>query len=83
MKGAFKTPGLRDVALTGPYMHDGSYTTLEEVIEHYDRGGDEKNNLDPNMLSLKLTNQEKTDLVEFMKSLSGKRVLITFPELPR
>ncbi len=42
MKGAFKTPGLRDVALTGPYMHDGSYTTLEEVIEHYDRGGDEK-----------------------------------------
>lgn len=83
MKGAFKTPGLRDVALTGPYMHDGSYTTLEEVIEHYDRGGDEKNNLDPNMLALKLTDQEKTDLVEFMKSLSGKRVSITIPEFPR
>ncbi|MDV6235957.1 cytochrome c peroxidase [Leptospira ellisii] len=83
MKGAFKTPGLRDVARTGPYMHDGSYTTLEEVIEHYDRGGDEPFNLDPNMAALNLTTQEKADLVEFMKSLSGKMAQISIPELPR
>ncbi|EMO62764.1 di-heme cytochrome C peroxidase [Leptospira borgpetersenii serovar Pomona str. 200901868] len=83
MKGAFKTPGLRDVALTGPYMHNGSYATLEEVVEHYDRGGDEKNNLDPNMTALKLTKDEKADLVEFMKSLNGKMVPISIPEFPR
>ncbi|TGK34712.1 tryptophan tryptophylquinone biosynthesis enzyme MauG [Leptospira gomenensis] len=83
MKGAFKTPGLRDVAKTGPYMHDGSYATLEEVVEHYDRGGDEPLNLDPNMSALKLTVQEKADLVEFMKSLNGKTAPISIPEMPR
>ncbi|PJZ30944.1 cytochrome-c peroxidase [Leptospira kmetyi] len=83
MKGSFKTPGLRDVALTGPYMHDGSYSTLEEVVEHYDRGGDDSFNLDPNMKPLKLTKEEKADLVEFMKSLSGKRIAISIPALPR
>ncbi|WP_240009264.1 cytochrome-c peroxidase [Leptospira sanjuanensis] len=83
MKGAFKTPTLRDVDFTGPYMHDGSYATLEEVVEHYDRGGDETSNLDPNMAPLKLNFQEKADLVAFMKSLTGKKRIVSIPELPR
>ncbi len=83
MKGAFKTPTLRDVALTSPYMHDGSYKTLEEVIEHYDRGGDEKSNLDPNMSPLGLTAEEKKDLVSFMIALTGKPKNLIIPELPQ
>ena len=46
MRGAFKTPTLRDIALTAPYMRNGAYTTLMEVVEHYDRGGDDKENLE-------------------------------------
>ncbi len=83
LHGAFKTPSLRDVALTAPYMHNGSYRTLEEVIDHYDRGGDDKSNLDPNIKPLNLSGQEKQDLVEFMKSLTGKQEPVTVPELPR
>jgi len=83
MKGAFKTPGLREIAHSAPYMHNGIYKTLEEVVDHYDRGGDVKNNLDPNMTSLNLTAQEKTDLVEFMKSLSSKSIDFALPRLPQ
>jgi cytochrome c peroxidase len=83
LKGAFKTPTLRDVALTTPYMHSGVYRTLEEVVEHYDRGGDVKQNIDPNIKSLQLTDQEKKDLVEFLKSLTGKQPAITLPRLPQ
>jgi cytochrome c peroxidase len=82
-KGAFKTPTLRDVALNGPYMHNGMYRTLEEVVDHYDRGGDVKDNLDPNMEALNLTPQEKQDLVAFLKSLTGAPLLVTIPQLPR
>lgn len=81
--GAFKTPTLRDVALTAPYMHNGAYTTLKEVVEHYDRGGDAKENLSPNINALNLTEAEKDDLVEFMKSLTGEPLQITFPRLPQ
>ena len=83
LKGAFKTPTLRDVALTAPYMHNGAYSTLEEVVDHYDRGGDQKENLDPNIKPLGLTDQEKQDLIEFLKALSGKQVAITLPRLPQ
>jgi cytochrome c peroxidase len=83
MKGAFKTPTLRDIALTSPYMHNGAYRTLEEVIDHYDRGGDDQENLDANIKPLKLTQQEKADLVEFLKSLTGKQVAVTLPRLPQ
>ncbi len=69
--GAFKTPGLRDVALTAPYMHDGSQRTLEEVIEFYDKGGEDNPYLDGGIRPLKLTVQEKADLVEFMKALTS------------
>lgn len=70
--GAFKTPGLRDIARTAPYMHDGSLATLEEVVEYYDKGGIPNKNLDERMKPLKLTAQEKKDLVEFLKALNGE-----------
>jgi cytochrome c peroxidase len=82
-KGAFKTPSLRDIALTAPYMHNGAYRTLEEVIDHYDRGGDDKSNLDPNLKPLRLTNREKKDLVQFLRTLSGKQAAVTLPRLPQ
>ena len=82
LKGAFKTPTLRDVDLTAPYMHNGMYKTLEEVVEHYNRGGDTKDNLDPNMQPLKLTANEKANLVAFLKALTGEPVPVTLPVLP-
>lgn len=81
-KGAFKTPTLRDIELTAPYMHNGSYKTLEEVVEHYDRGGDVKPNLSPLMRPLGLSAQEKKDLVAFMKSLTGPSLRVEIPRLP-
>ncbi len=82
LKGAFKTPTLRDIALTAPYMHNGAYKTLQEVVDHYNRGGDDRENLDPNLKPLNLTDQEKVDLVAFMRSLTGKHMVITVPQLP-
>ena len=81
-KGAFKTPTLRDIAHTAPYMHNGQYKTLKEVVEHYNRGGDVKDNLSPNMQALNLSGKEKKQLVEFLKTLSGKPMNITIPQLP-
>src|SRR5205814_9272459 len=63
MRGAFKTPGLRGVALTAPYFHDGSAGTLGDVVEHYDRGGTSKESLDPEIVPLHLTAEEKAALV--------------------
>ena len=83
MKGAFKTPTLRDIALTAPYMRNGMYNTLEEVVDHYDRGGDTKDNLSANVKPLNLTAQEKADLVVFMKSLTGKPMNVAVPQLPQ
>ena len=77
--GAFKTPGLRSVALTAPYLHDGSEQTLEAVIELYDRGGISNPNLDRLMVPLNLTEREKADLVEFLKALTGEAVAIIEP----
>lgn len=70
-RGAFKTPTVREVTKTAPFMHDGSQKTLEEVVEFYNKGGEPNPNLDPRMQPLGLTVQEKTDLVEFMKALDG------------
>jgi len=69
--GAFKTPTLREIEHTFPYMHDGSLKTLEEVVEYYDKGGIPNKNLDERIKKLNLTAQDKTDLVAFMKALSG------------
>ena len=84
-KGAFKTPTLREIANTGPYMHDGRFKTLEEVIEHYDVGGIKNPYLDRRIKALKLSEQEKKDLVAFLKALSGEgwqhiKAPKTFPE---
>jgi cytochrome c peroxidase len=71
-RGSFKTPTLRQVAQTAPYMHDGSMVSLEVVVDFYDRGGQSNPHLDPLIQPLRLTPQEKEALVEFMRSLSGK-----------
>ena len=81
-KGAFKTLGLRDITKSAPYMHNGIKANLEEVIEFYDRGGDVKENLSPFITPLGLTSQEKKDLVEFLKSLDGEPILVSYPILP-
>jgi cytochrome c peroxidase len=70
-KGAFKTPTLRDVAYTAPYMHDGSLETLEEVIQFYDEGGIKNPYLAKELKPLHLTLQEKGDLLAFLNSLTG------------
>jgi cytochrome c peroxidase len=69
--GAFKTSPLRDIELTAPYMHDGSLKTLREVIDFYDKGGEPNPNLDGGIVKLNLTEQEKADLEEFLKSLTS------------
>lgn len=69
--GAFKTPGLRDVEKTAPYMHDGSMRTLEEVIDFYDRGGTPNRNLDSRIAPLHLTPRDKKDLAAFLRALTG------------
>lgn len=79
--GKFKTPTLRNVTLTAPYMHDGSLATLEDVIAFYDRGGSPNPNLDKEIKPLKLTNQEKADLLEFLKSLTGSVISVNVEEL--
>ncbi|MDX1984765.1 MAG: cytochrome c peroxidase [Bryobacteraceae bacterium] len=70
-RGAFKTPSLREVARAAPYMHDGSLLTLDDVVEHYNKGGGGKPNLDAEIRELHLTAQEKKALVEFLRSLNG------------
>jgi cytochrome c peroxidase len=71
-RGRFKTPTLRDILYTRPYMHDGRFWTLEEVVEFYDVGGLENPNLDQEMRPLRLDDQDKSDLVEFMRALDGE-----------
>ena len=69
--GDFKTPTLREVARTAPYMHDGSLRTLESVVDFYDGGGRSNPSLDPEILPLRLTDDEKRQLVSFLHALSG------------
>jgi cytochrome c peroxidase len=82
--GAFKTPSVRDVEHNAPYMHDGSLATLEDVVEHYDKGGNPNPALDSDMKKLSLTAQEKKDVVAFMKALTGetKKLDELLPKLP-
>lgn len=84
LKGAFKTPTLRNIALTAPYMHNGEFSSLTEVIEHYNTGGKKNmDNLDPNMAPLGLSNIEKINLLEFLLALTDEQQNITVPVLPR
>lgn len=71
-RGGFRTPPLRDVNLHPPYMHDGSLATLQEVVEHYNKGGNPNPNLSPLIKPLKLTNDEVYALVAFLEALKGE-----------
>ncbi len=71
--GAFKTPFLRDVLLTGPYMHDGSLETLWDVVEFFNKGGEQNPFLDSGMKPLELTESEVDDLVNFLSALTSDR----------
>jgi cytochrome c peroxidase len=71
-RGDFKTPTLREVARTAPYMHDGSVATLEDVVNFYDGGGRPNPSLDPEIRPLRLTSTERSQLVAFLRSLSGE-----------
>ena len=73
--GAFKTPTLRDIELTSPYMHDGSFKTLIDIVRFYNRGGNASSHLDQRMHPLNLTDRELNDLVEFMRALTSDDVL--------
>jgi cytochrome c peroxidase len=73
--GAFLTPTLRNVAMSSPYMHDGSLRTLRDVVDYYAGGGNSNPYLDKKIKALNLSRQERDDLVQFLESLTG--------ELPR
>ena len=70
--GAFKTPTVREISRTAPYMHDGRFATLEQVIEHYNKGGVKNPFLDNQIIPLNLTQSEIKDLVEMLRSLEGE-----------
>ena len=71
---AYRTPSLRNVAITGPYMHDGSLATLEAVIEYYQHGGIDNPGKDQLVQPLQLSTEEKRDLAAFLRSLTGDKV---------
>jgi cytochrome c peroxidase len=84
MQHAFKTPTLRNADRRGPYMHNGSEGSLEDVIELYDRGGREQRlSLAPEIVPLHLTAQEKSDLIAFLKTLTSDDPPVEIPRLPR
>jgi cytochrome c peroxidase len=76
---AFKTPTLLNVSLRAPYMHDGTLKTLESVIDFYDRGGDEAAQKSPLIFELGLSKDEKSDLVAFLGSLTGRLPGVSAP----
>ena len=81
-KGAFKTPTLRSISETAPYMHDGTFKTLEEAVEFLNQGGGQNPNLSPWMKPLNLSGGEKTDLIAFLQALKGEPLDIKIPKLP-
>ena len=70
-RGAFRTPTLRNVAMTAPYMHDGSLKTLRDVVDFYAGGGNSNPGLDENIRAIHLSGQDRQDLVAFLESLTG------------
>lgn len=82
MQHAFKTPTLRDLPEKGPFMHDGSMTSLEEVIIHYEEGGIQRASLSKEMKPFELSKQQRADLIAFLKTLNGGPLNIDAPVLP-
>jgi cytochrome c peroxidase len=68
-RGKFRTPSLRNVAARPPYMHDGSFTSLAQVVDYYNRGGTPNEELDRIVRPLYLTANEQSDVVSFLQSL--------------
>lgn len=83
MQHAFKTVGLRNIVKRAPYMHDGSFKTLEDVIDHYNDGFVRRESLSDEIKPLNLTPEEKTDLILFLKTLTSEDDPITIPILPK
>ena len=82
-RGAFRTPGLRDVRGTAPYMHDGSLATLADVVEFYDRGGVKNPQLSERIAPLGLSAEQKADLVRFLEeALACEATPVGIPRLP-
>jgi cytochrome c peroxidase len=81
-KGRFKVPTLRNIAETPPYLHNGSEKTLLDVVNYYDRGGIPNPGLDPLIVPLHLTSQEKADLVAFLEALTGPVPKVEVPKFP-
>jgi cytochrome c peroxidase len=81
-KGKFRTPPLRYLVYTAPYMHNGVFETLEDVIDFYDDGGGDAANRSPLLEPLNLTEDEKFDLLEFLEALSGDEIRVSLPVLP-
>jgi cytochrome c peroxidase len=77
--GKFRTPTLRNIAVTAPYMHDGRFQTLEEVIDHYNAGGHPSFGKDPLLIPLGMSEQNKKDLLAFLRALTDSLTL-TAPE---
>lgn len=73
--GAFRTPSLRNIARTAPYMHDGRFATLAEVVDHYNQGGRYAENVNPNVRVLALTEQDKIDLIAFLNTLTDEETV--------
>ncbi|HLZ35980.1 MAG TPA: cytochrome c peroxidase [Nitrospira sp.] len=82
-RGAFKTPTLRSITETAPYMHDGAFKTLEETVEFLNSGGGANQNLSPLIKPLNLTPEERGDLVAFLKALTGEAIKFEMPKLPK
>jgi cytochrome c peroxidase len=83
-KGAFKTPSLRNVGMSAPYMHDGAFETLDEVVAFYNNGGGVHSNKSPKMMMLNLTKRERRDLLAFLKNgLTGQLPIVMAPDLPK
>lgn len=81
-RGRFRTPSLRELRYTGPFMHNGAFEVLEEVVDFYDAGGGDDPNKSSLLKPLHLTDEEKEALLEFLDSLSGDEILVDPPKLP-
>jgi cytochrome c peroxidase len=83
LEHAFKTPTLRNINQRAPYMHDGSVATLEAVIDHYDHGFEKRSSLDTQMHPLELTSAQRSDLLEFLNTLTSVDSPAVVPVLPQ
>jgi cytochrome c peroxidase len=82
MQYAFKTPTLRSVALHAPYMHDGSAADLHQVVKLYEEGGIDRPSRSPLIKPVDLTDQERSELVAFLETLTGEGEAVPPPKLP-